>query len=150
MDGVTKQKKVRSDLRNTFYYYGMIRSITDPTQIIVEGVSRIVRSMIVVCEDKNGYRRSEVHMYIPSNFEHTRLVKMMECKAWAKFRFCINMKERRGGFYNNIFCMSVEPLRKKHAHLRQEINYDPYLKKRSATPRKIEVDQEGYIYPYDY
>lgn len=147
---MAQSKGIRGRDRNIFSYYGVIQSVTDPTQVIVGGNSMVVRKMVIVCEDYKGYRRSSVLMFVPRKFEHERLLKMVENKVFAKFRFCISMKEGRGGYYNNLFCLSIEPTRKKYAYLRQEIKYDPYVQRKEKRYNEIQVDNEGYVFPYNY
>lgn len=142
--------KLRRDLINTFCYCGVISKLSPPRQIISNGESMVLRSMIVTYADDYGLRKSEIYMGLPTAFDHDKLKSMLNCKVKAKFRFCLKMKSNSKMYYNTAFCMSIEPIEKKYAHLRQEVYYDPYIINRQFRLEKARVDEEGYIYPYDY
>jgi hypothetical protein len=141
-----KEKQVRYDLVNTFYYFGVITDVTEPTQVVVDGEAYISRRIKIEWRDSTNVRHSEITMSIPDNFNQGRLKKMMDNKVFAKFHFCIKCNSERYGF----FCMSVEPLDEKYARLRQEVYYDPYIVNRKFKKKKIMLDKEGYLYPYGY
>lgn len=142
--------RTRRDLINTFYYYGFISKLSPPRQIIIDGESNIMRFAILTYEDKIGKRKSELFVSLPNIFDHKRLVLMQKHKVCAKFLFCLKMRKCKDVYRNTAFCLSVEPIEKKYAHLRQEIHYDPYLTHRKYRVQKQKVDKEGYVYPYEY
>lgn len=136
---------MRRDLVNTFYYQGKITKVTQPTQVVINGKPQIIRSITIVWTDFAN-RYSKIVMSIPSSFNHARLEKMIELKVYARFRFCI--KHSHKGYY--FMCMSVEPHSKRYAHLRQEVYCDPYIIDKDFYEEKKQIDEDGYLYPYDY
>ena len=142
--------KLRRDLINTFYYYGVISKLSPPRQLIIDGELSIVRYAVLTYEDDFGKRKSELFVSLPNIFDHNRLVSMRKNKVRAKFLFCIKMRKSGNIYRNTAFCFSIEPIEKKYAHLRQEVHYDPYLTKRIYRVQKQKVDEEGYVYPYNY
>lgn len=141
-----KEKQVRYDLVNTFYYFGVITDVTEPTQVVVDGEAYARRRIKIEWRDTSNVRHSQIIMSVPDNFNHRKLQKMVENKVFAKFHFCIKCNDGRHGF----FCMSAEPIDKKFSHLRQEVYYDPYIVNRKFKKKKIMLDKDGYLYPYGY
>ena len=135
-----------SDDSNIFQYVGVITDYS--RNEIIKANKKYIVQKIDVEHITSDCIRQKCYFDVPTTFDMDKIAILKNERVECTFDFVIHPRKYGSTKANFLHCIAIKPKDNKYSIYAQKIDENKY--RTVIKGEEKDVDNEGYLYPYDY